>query len=45
LHPITSDLDHYPQVRIRVLPTTNGLDRVSEIMVDKVQSLPNKRIG
>ena len=44
--PLTSDLEHAPQVRIRIEPTaTNGLKLVSEVMVDKIQSLPLKRFG
>ena len=46
LLPITSDLEYYPQLRIRVEPTpSNGLRKTSDIMVDKIQSLPLKRIG
>jgi mRNA interferase MazF len=46
LLPITGDLEQYPQLRIRVEPTpSNGLRKTSDVMVDKIQSLPLKRIG
>ena len=44
--PITSDLEHAPLVRVRMQPSaTNGLRKVSDVMVDKIQSLPLRRIG
>ena len=44
--PITSDLRETPLFRIRVLPNAaNGLQKTSDIMADKVQSVPRERIG
>ncbi len=44
--PVTGDLEQAPRLRIRVKPTsTNGLTKFSEVMIDKIQSLPPKRIG
>jgi mRNA interferase MazF len=43
--PITTDLEDAPLVRVRMQPsTTNGLRKVSDVMVDKIQSLPLRRI-
>jgi mRNA interferase MazF len=44
--PITSDLERAPLVRVRMHPSVNnGLSKVSDVMVDKIQSLPLRRIG
>jgi len=44
--PITSVLRETPLFRIRVLPNSvNGLQKTSDIMADKVQSVPRERIG
>ncbi len=44
--PITSDLEKAPQVRVRLHPSVaNGLTKTSDVMIDKIQSLPLKRVG
>lgn len=44
--PVTSELRNAPLFRIRVEPTAaNGLRTVSEIMVDKAQSVPCGTVG
>ncbi len=44
--PVTSELRETPLFRIRVEPTpVNGLQKISEVMVDKAQSVPRERIG
>ncbi len=44
--PVTSEVRNTPLFRVQVEPdTNNGLQRTSEIMVDKVQSVPRERIG
>jgi mRNA interferase MazF len=44
--PVTSELRETPLFRIRVVPNAvNGLQKSSDIMVDKVQSVPRERIG
>ena len=44
--PVTSELKETPLFRIRVLPgAINGLQKPSDIMVDKAQSVPRERIG
>jgi len=44
--PVTSELRNVPLFRIRVEPdANNGLQKTSEIMVDKPQSVPRERIG
>ena len=44
--PVTSELRETPLFRIRVEPNSaNGLQRTSDIMVDKAQSVPRERIG
>ena len=46
LCPITSDLQPAPLFRIDLAPDTeNGLKKPSQIMIDKVNSQPLKRIG
>ena len=43
--PLTTDLTTAQSFRVRVAPTSgNGLRIPSDIMVDKVQSLPRRRI-
>ncbi len=44
--PVTGELRAAPLFRIRLLPTaTNGLQKPSEVMVDKAQSIPRERMG
>ena len=44
--PVTSELRETPLFRVRVEPSDgNGLRRVSEIMVDKSQTVARARIG
>jgi mRNA interferase MazF len=44
--PLTSGLRMAPLIRVLVEPTQgNGLQRPSQVMVDKVQSVPTSRIG
>ena len=44
--PVTSELRETPLFRIRVEPMpANGLQKISEVMVDKAQSVPPERIG
>ena len=44
--PITSELRNAPLFRIPIQPSeTNGLQKPSEVMVDKVQSVPREKIG
>ena len=44
--PVTGELRETPLFRIRLEPTpSNGLQKVSQAMVDKAQSVPRERIG
>jgi mRNA interferase MazF len=44
--PLTSDLINFPLVRIEVHPTSaNGLQRPSQIMVDKIGTVRREKIG
>jgi mRNA interferase MazF len=44
--PVTSDLRNTPLFRIPVKPSvSNGLNKPSEVMVDKVQTIPREKIG
>jgi mRNA interferase MazF len=44
--PVTSELRNAPLFRIQVEPDAiNGLQKTSEIMVDKALSVPRERIG
>jgi mRNA interferase MazF len=44
--PVTGELRETPLFRIRLEPTpVNGLQKVSQAMVDKVQSVPRERAG
>jgi len=44
--PVTTELEVAPRLRVRVEPTpSNGLRESSDVMIDKIQSLPPKRIG
>jgi mRNA interferase MazF len=44
--PVTSDLHEAPLFRIAVAPdTVNGLQRPSQVMVDKPQSVSRQRVG
>ena len=43
---ITSDLNDWPLFRITVEPSSgNGLKSISQIMVDKIATLPRKKVG
>lgn len=44
--PVTGELRETPLFRIRLEPASaNGLQKVSDVMVDKAQSVPRDRIG
>jgi mRNA interferase MazF len=44
--PITSELEHQPQLHVPISPTPeNGLRKPSEIMVNRIQTMPLLRIG
>jgi mRNA interferase MazF len=44
--PVTSDLRATPLLRISIEPSTdNGLRKRSQVMVDKVQTVPRERVG
>lgn len=44
--PITSELVEAPLFRLSVVPTPgNGLRKRSQVMVDKVQTIPRDKIG
>ncbi len=44
--PITSELCDAPLFRVSIKPSaTNGLEKPSEVMVDKAQSVPLEKIG
>lgn len=44
--PVTGELRETPLFRIRVEPDAgNGLQKTSDIMVDKPQSVPRERVG
>ena len=44
--PVTSELRETPLFRIRLVPNAaNGLQKISDIMADKAQSVPRERIG
>ena len=44
--PVTGELRETPLFRIRLEPTPgNGLQKVSQAMVDKAQSVPRERVG
>lgn len=44
--PVTSDLRVAPLMRITVDPTDgNGLRKVSQVMVDKAQTVPREKVG
>lgn len=44
--PITSELRNTPLFRVPLKPSaTNGLQKPSEVMVDKAQSVPREKIG
>jgi mRNA interferase MazF len=44
--PVTSELRATPLLRIAVDPNTdNGLRKKSQVMVDKVQTVPRERVG
>lgn len=44
--PVTSELRDAPLFRIRVAPgERNGLRKLSEVMVDKAQTIPCEKIG
>jgi mRNA interferase MazF len=44
--PITSELRDTPLFRVRITPDAdNGLQNISEIMVDKATTIPREKIG
>jgi mRNA interferase MazF len=44
--PVTTELRHAPLFRIEIEPTkTNNLKNLSQIMVDKIQTVPAEKIG
>lgn len=44
--PITSELRDAPLFRVRIIPNEdNGLQKISEIMVDKATTIPREKIG
>ena len=44
--PLSSELRNVPLFRVRIEPTSmNGLDKLSEVMVDKIQTIPIEKIG
>ena len=44
--PVTSELRETPLFRVRVEPTSeNGLRKVSEVMVDKTQTVARDKVG
>lgn len=44
--PVTSELRSTPLFRVRIEPVpANGLQKTSEIMIDKAQSVPRERVG
>ncbi|HAL37428.1 MAG TPA: growth inhibitor PemK [Polaromonas sp.] len=44
--PVTGELRAAPLFRIQIEPNeTNGLQKPSDVMVDKAQSIPRERIG
>jgi mRNA interferase MazF len=44
--PLSSELRNAPLFRVRIEPTSmNGLDKLSEVMVDKIQTIPIEKIG
>lgn len=44
--PVTSDLRNTPLFRIAVdVDERNGLSKISEIMVDKAQTIPREKVG
>ena len=46
LLPITSELRDAPLFRVPIKPSeANGLQKPSEVMVDKAQSVPREKIG
>jgi len=44
--PITSELRATPLFRVAVEPTSeNGLEKLSQVMADKIQTIPREKIG
>jgi len=44
--PVTSELRDAPLFRVSIAPNaTNGLRKPSQVMVDKVQTVPREKIG
>lgn len=44
--PVTSELRDVPLFRVRLEPSgANGLQKTSEVMVDKAQTVPRERVG
>ncbi len=44
--PLSSELRNVPLFRVPIEPTSfNGLERRSEVMIDKIQTIPMEKIG
>lgn len=44
--PVTGELREVPLFRISVMPSdSNGLNKPSQVMIDKAQTVPRERIG
>lgn len=44
--PVTGELRNTPLFRVQVIPSErNGLRKLSEVMVDKAQSIPCEKVG
>ena len=44
--PVTSELRDTPLFRVLITPSeTNGLSKISEVMIDKMQTVPRDKVG
>ena len=44
--PVTSELRETPLFRVEIKPTTeNGLEHLSQVMIDKLQTVPCEKVG
>jgi mRNA interferase MazF len=44
--PVTSELRNTPLFRVLITPSeTNGLSKTSEVMIDKMQTVPRDKVG
>lgn len=44
--PVTSELRNTPLFRVLITPSeTNGLSKISEVMIDKMQTVPRDKVG